>query len=204
MVTQHKNALGINNYSSQVVHRRVNPDLLRMHWVTWISHALQSLLFGPRLRHPEELWFVGKIWGSYIKRERRENSLEAQNSPTQLGWALYFQFLPGPPDSTKLVGLWTTLAEDILTEHQVCGKSYCQFIGTTEWLYHQHHEQIFIRCMCLAMTHGGYGCAFLLFRKTWAPVLTPPIYWSWASYPTFWASVFSSTRASIKAYLPEL
>lgn len=69
---------------------------------------------------------------------------------------------------------------------------------------HQHHEQIFIRCMCWAMLHSGYGCAFLLFRKTWAPVLTPTIYWSWASYPTFWASVFSSTRAGIKAYLPEL
>lgn len=171
MVAEHKNALWINNYSSQAEHKGVNPDLPSMHSELLEHRVLFSSSFcgpGSGIQRSYDSW---ERWGVYKEREKGENSSGNQISPNQLGWALCFQLLPTPPNPKGLGRLWTTLAEGIFrlwttfaeaililsidSMEEVNGCLLAQ-----EDCCHHHHQQIFISYVFWAMWQGDSGNAF--------------------------------------------
>lgn len=144
MVTEHHRR---NNYRSRVERRGVNPDLPSLHSKLLEHHVCYSPSFRARLRHPEELWFTGKILG-YRERDREKRKFFWEPRLVQQNWAehcafsssLYYVTPKGwrgpelPP--LRLFWLWgSSPRKKSMVQEDCC----------------HHHPHMFISYICWAM-----------------------------------------------------
>lgn len=196
MVTEHKNALWVNNCRSQVERRAWTPDLPSMESELLKPHVLyRSLLWGPDSRHPEGLWFMGKILGYREKGEREPR-------PAQQNWPEHHAF------SSSL----HNLIPEGWRDPELRLLRLLWFWASSPWrksmAIYQHKRTVIIiiiinkysSATCAgSCSKGSYGNAFVI-RKSWAPILVLTMHWPWASNPTLWAWVFPVHKLILKPH----